>query len=173
MNRKFLWLVTAFLFACLHLAEAQQPKKVYRIGFLVNTGTPYQEAFRQRLRELGYVEGRSLIIETRYAHGKRDRLQTLAQELVALNVEIIVAGGPAVTAAAQTTKKIPIVAGSGVDLVGSGLVDSLAHPGSNVTGTTNIDIDLATKRLEILNESFPKISRVAVLMAGQSPIMMK
>jgi putative ABC transport system substrate-binding protein len=159
-------LAAVLLLAVAVIAEAQQPKKVHRIGFLVNTGTPYQEAFRQRLRELGYVEGQNLILDTRHAQGKQDRLPTLAKELVGLNVEVIVAGGPAVRAAAQATKEIPIVAGSGVDLVASRLVTSLARPGGNVTGTTNIDMDLTAKRLELLKETFPKIARVAILHGG-------
>lgn len=106
---KFLLVALAFSFTLtdFQLAEAQQSTKVRRIGFLMNTGTPYHEAFRQRLRELGYVEGQNLIVETRYAEGKRERLQGLATELVGLGVEVIVVGGPAVSAAAQATKKIP------------------------------------------------------------------
>jgi putative ABC transport system substrate-binding protein len=149
--------------------EAQQPTKVHRIGFLVNTGTPYHKAFHQRLQELGYVEGQNLIVETRYADGKQERLPSLAKELVGLSVEIIVAGGPAIAAAAKATDKIPIVAGSGTDLIASGLVASLAQPGGNVTGTTNIDMDMTTKRLELLKETLPKISRVAVLHGGAKP----
>ena len=165
---RFLLVALAFSFTLtdFQLAEAQQSTKVRRIGFLMNTGTPYHEAFRQRLRELGYVEGQNLIVETRYAEGKRERLQGLATELVGLGVEVIVVGGPAVSAAAQATKKIPIVAGSGTDLVASGLVASLARPGGNVTGNTNIDMDITAKRLELLKETFPKISRAAVLHGG-------
>jgi putative ABC transport system substrate-binding protein len=149
---------------------AQQPTKSHRIGFLVNTGTPYyQKTFYQRLLELGYVDGQNLIIETRRAEGKQEKLFGLANELVGLGVEIIVAAGPAITAAAKATKKIPIVAASGTDLVASGLIVSLARPGGNVTGTTNIDIDMSAKRLELLKETLPKIKRVAVLHGGARP----
>jgi putative tryptophan/tyrosine transport system substrate-binding protein len=101
------------------------------------------------------IEGQNLVVETRYAEGKQERLLGLAKELVGLGVEIIVAGGPAISAAAQATKTIPIVAGSGVDLIASGLVAGLAQPGGNVTGTTNLDMDMTAKRLELLKESFP------------------
>jgi putative tryptophan/tyrosine transport system substrate-binding protein len=148
------------------VAQAQQPTKIPRIGFLVNTGTPYFKAFHQRLRELGYVEGQNLIVETRYAEGKRERLPALAKELVGLGVDIIVAAGPAISAAAKATNKIPIVAGSGADLIAMGLAASLARPGGNVTGTTNIDMDMTAKRLELLKESVPKISRAAILHGG-------
>ena len=157
------------LLATVTTAEAQQPKKVHRIGLLRNTVAPFHEAFRQRLLELGYIEGHNLMIETRTAEGKLDRLPGLATELVQLGVDVIVAGGPAVDAAAEATKKIPIVAGSGADLVALGFVASLARPGGNVTGTTNIDMDMTAKRLELLKESFPKISRVAVLHGGAKP----
>jgi putative tryptophan/tyrosine transport system substrate-binding protein len=165
-KRVFCPALVIMLFALCLPADAQQAKTVRRIGFLVNTGTPYHDAFYQRLRELGYIEGQNLIVETRYAEGKQERLPGLAKELVGLGVEIIVAGGPAISAAAHATKTIPIVAGSGVDLISSGLVASLAQPGGNVTGTTNIDMDMTAKRLELLKKSFPKISRVAVLHGG-------
>jgi ABC-type uncharacterized transport system substrate-binding protein len=169
MNKVTLWLVAIFLVGAVEVVDAQQAKTIRRIGFLVNTGTPYQDAFYRRLRELGYVEGQNLIVKTRYAEGNQERLPGLAKELVGLGVELIVAGGPAISAAAKATNKIPIVAGSGVDLIASGHVASLARPGGNVTGTTNIDMDMTAKRLELLQESFPKISRAAVLHGGAKP----
>jgi putative tryptophan/tyrosine transport system substrate-binding protein len=169
MNKIICIALGTLILALCSTVQAQRPMKVHRIGFLMNTGTPYHNVFHQRLRELGYVEGQNLVIETRYADGKQERLPVLAKELVGLGVEIIVAGGPAISAAASATNKIPIVAGSGADLVASGLVASLAQPGGNVTGTTNIDMDMTAKRLELLKESFPKFSRVAVLHGGAEP----
>ena len=149
-------------------AEAQQSAKFARIGYLtsslgVNPHLP--EAFRQGLRDLGYVEGRNLVIENREAEGKADRLPVLAAELVALKVDVIVAapgtGGPRV--AMQATRTIPIVFIAAGDPVGSGLVTSLARPGGNVTGLSNLAPELVGKRLELLTQAVPGVSRVAVL----------
>jgi ABC-type uncharacterized transport system substrate-binding protein len=149
-------------------AEAQQSAKIARIGYLtsslgVNPHLP--EAFRQGLRDLGYVEGRNLVIENREAEGKADRLPVLAAELVALKVDVIVAapgtGGPRV--AMQATRTIPIVFIAAGDPVGSGLVTSLARPGGNVTGLSNLAPELVGKRLELLTQAVPGVSRVAVL----------
>jgi putative ABC transport system substrate-binding protein len=152
------------------IAPAQQPKKVFRIGYLAR-GNPTSEsarseAIRRGLRELGYIEGQNIAIEYRYAEGKIDRLPELAAELVRLRVDVIVAsGGQApIRAAMNATKTIPIVmAGQGTDPVAAGLIDSLARPGGNVTGLTNLNIDLGGKRLELLKEAVPKLARVAVL----------
>ena len=149
-------------------AEAQQPKKVPRIGVLVAGSnfhtSPSDEAFLQGLRELGYIEGQNIGIVYRFAEGKVERFADLAAELVHLKVEIIVAAGtPAVLAARQATRTIPIVMASTGDPVASGLVVSLAHPGGNVTGLSNQLSDVGRKQLEILHEAFPKVSRVAVL----------
>ena len=149
-------------------AEAQQPSKVPRIGFLSSFDTamesPTLEAFRLGLRELGYVEGKTIEIEYRYAEGKLDRLPDLAAELARLRVDVIVTrGSTGVKAAKQATNTIPIVAGSAGDLVGEGFVASLARPGGNITGSTNIATDLSGKRLELLKEAVPKASPVAVL----------
>ena len=128
---------------------------------------PTTEAFRQGLRELGYVEGQNIKIEYRWAEGKDERYAILAAELVSLGVDVIVAQGTQATVAAkQATNTIPIVVGGCGDLVGEGLVASLARPGGNVTGFTNIDPDLSAKRLQLLREIFPKVSRVAVLYHG-------
>ena len=128
---------------------------------------PNTQAFRQGLRELGYIEGQNISVEYRFAEGKDERYAILAAELVSLGVDVIlVQGTRAATAAKQATTTIPIVVGGGGDLVGEGLVASLARPGGNVTGFTNIDPDLSAKRLQLLREIFPKISRVAVLYHG-------
>ena len=152
------------------IAEAQQPKKVPRIGYLSSPDPAREstrsEAIRLALRELGYIEGQNIAIEYRYAEGKRDRHPELAAELVRLKVDIIVvAGGVAlIRAAKNATKTIPIVMmGTGSDPVEAGLVESLARPGGNVTGITNLTRELGGKRLELLKEAVPKVARVAVL----------
>ncbi len=125
---------------------------------------PYPEAFRQGLRELGYVEGQNIAIEWRFAKGKRKRLPGLAAELVKLKVDCIISGTTAATRAAKkATRTIPIVMGSGDDPIGRGLVASLARPGGNITVLSSSNLDLADKRIEFLKEAFPHISRVAVL----------
>ncbi len=151
--------------------EAQQAGKVYRIGFLdfrlrSTTTDPRFVAFRQGLSELGYVEGKNLVFEYRSAKGKRERLPEVAAELVRLKVDVIVtAGAPQVIRAAKrATRTIPIVLpGGSVDPVKAGFVDSLARPGGNVTGLTNLLAKVHPKRLELLKEAFPRISRVAII----------
>ncbi|MSP38543.1 MAG: ABC transporter substrate-binding protein [Deltaproteobacteria bacterium] len=148
-------------------AQAQQSKKIPRIGLLY-AGSPSTQAdrigaFRQGLRELGYVEGKNIIVEYRYAEGKFDRLPALADELVRLKVDIIVTGGePATRTAKEATVTIPIVMSQVGDPVGSGFVDSLAHPGGNITGLSTLAPELNGKRLELLKEIIPSLSRVAV-----------
>jgi putative ABC transport system substrate-binding protein len=149
-------------------AEAQQAAKIARIGYLATSlaASPHmQEAFRQGLRDLGYVEGRNVVIEYRDAEGKFERLPALAAELVALKVDVIVAadGTPPALAAKQATKTIPIVFAFAGDPVTSGLVTSLARPGGNVTGLTGLGPELVGKRLELLMQAVPGVSRVAVL----------
>jgi putative ABC transport system substrate-binding protein len=149
----------------------QQAKKIPRIGYLApaspSGSSASLEAFRRGLRESGYIEGRNIIIEYRWAEGKLDRLPELAAELVSFGVEIIVTvGTPPVLAAKQATNTIPIVAANADNLVELGVVASLARPGGNVTGSTRVDADFSAKRLELLRESFPKLSRVAVLSHG-------
>src|SRR5215470_4167974 len=153
------------------LAEAQPPPKIPRIGYLVagsaSGSAPLLEAFRQGLRELGYIEGKNIIIEPRWGEADYDRLPVLAAELVRLNVDIIVAAPtPPALAAYRTTKSIPIVVAHMSDPVEAGLVANLARPGGNVTGMRSLQAELAGKRLEVLKEAFPKISRVAVLGLG-------
>jgi len=152
------------------MAEAQQPKKVSRIGFLSDSRQPWDEAFRQGLRELGYVEGQNITIEYRYAEGKFERLPDLVGELVRLNVDVIVAGGSqAISAAKQSTTTIPIVMAVTADPVGSGFVASLARPGGNITGLTSLSPDLSGKRLELLKETVPRLTRVGILWNSGNP----
>jgi putative tryptophan/tyrosine transport system substrate-binding protein len=162
-------LVMAFVI-CGVAAEAQQPKKVSRIGYLSSfhpaSESDRSEGIRLALRERGYIEGQNIAIEYRYAEGKIDRAPELAAELVRLKVDIIVAAGGTgiIQAAKNATKTIPIVmTGGGSDPVEAGLVESLARPGGNVTGITTFARQLAGKRLELLKEAVPKISRVAAL----------
>ena len=145
-------------------ADAQQPKKIPRIGFLsARPGVdPLEEAFRQGLRDLGYIEGQNIVIEWRFAKGKADLFRDFAAELVRLKVDVIVTGTPpGVRAVKQATNTIPIVMVTG-DAVGSGLVSSLARPGGNITGLSFLGPEVRGKQLELLKEAFPKISRVVV-----------
>jgi putative tryptophan/tyrosine transport system substrate-binding protein len=159
--------LSALIFALSHLAEAQQPAKIPRIGILIgSSASSYSarvEAFRQRLRELGYVEGKNIVIEYRYAEGKLERLPDLAAELVGLKVDVIVTTGQAVLVAKKASPTLPIVFGAAADPVGAGLVSSLARPGGNITGLSLMAQDLDGKRLELLKEAFPKVARVAFL----------
>jgi putative tryptophan/tyrosine transport system substrate-binding protein len=161
-------LVAVVLLAVAVIAEAQKPARISRIGFLIAASASFYstrvEAFRQRLRDLGYVEGKNILIEYRYAEGKLERLPDLAAEVVRLRVDVIVTGGsPAIFAAKNATATIPIVFGAAAEPVGSGLVSSLARPGGNITGLSVMAPDLDSKRLEILKEAFPKIARMAFL----------
>ena len=150
-------------------AEAQQPGKIPHIGFL-SLSVANQEAFRQGLRDLGYIEGKNIAIESRTAANRADRLSVLAGELVDLKVDVIVAAGSqAVHAAQRTTKSIPIVMTSSSDPVGTGFVASLAHPGGNITGLSLVGPDLSTKRLEMLKEVVLGVSRVAVFWNPDDP----
>jgi putative ABC transport system substrate-binding protein len=147
---------------------AQQATTVYRIGRL-SPGSPrlvahLWEVFRQGLRELGYVEGQNLVMEDRYAEGGEERLRDLAAELVQLKVDVIVAeGGAAVRAAQHATPTIPIVMATTADPVGQGFIASLAHPGGNITGLSFLEAELPGKRLELLKETVPQSTRIAVL----------
>jgi ABC-type uncharacterized transport system substrate-binding protein len=158
--------VCALLFALCSSAQAQQPGKIPRIGYLSGNSaseSTRSEAFRQSLRELGYVEGKNIVIEWRYAEEKLDRVAALAAELVRLKVDIIVTAGPSLTRAAkEATVTIPIVMTNEGDPVGTGFVASLARPGGNITGLSTLSPELSGKRLEILKEVVPGLSRVAV-----------
>ena len=155
-------------------ARAQRPTKIPRIGSLFVTTPPAvsarREAFRQGLRELEYVEGKNIFVDYRYADGKTDRLPALAAELVRLQVDIIVtAGSPSTRAAKEATATIPIVMTRDGDPVGNGFVASLARPGGNITGLSTLNPELSGKRLELLRETVPKLSRVAVFGASTRP----
>jgi putative ABC transport system substrate-binding protein len=167
--RLLISVLCALLFALSFPAEAQQPTKIHVIGILMS-GSPEPrravlEAFRQGLQDLGYIEGKNIAIEYRFSEGRDERLPELAAELVQLKVDIIVTSGiPPPLAAKKATKTIPIVMGVVGDAIGTGLVDSLARPGGNVTGLTLLGPELGGKRLEILKETVPKLLRVAVLL---------
>ena len=177
MHKKILLLaLCSMLLAPCFPADAQQPKKVPRIAFLSTSDTAADsgrfDAIRQRLLELGYIEGQNITIEYRSAGGKLDRYREVAAELVRLKVDIIVAGGGTiyVEAVKNATKTIPIVmTGPGSDPVRAGVVDSLARPGGNVTGLTLLTRELGGKRLELLKEAVPKLARVAVLYDPANP----
>jgi putative ABC transport system substrate-binding protein len=172
-NLKFTILIGAMLFALCASASAQQPKKIARVGWLTvgsQSMIPERyEAFRQGLRDLGYIEDQNFVIVRSGAGGKVDRLADAAAELVRLNVDVIVTtGSTAVFAAKQATSTIPIVMTTG-DPLATGIITSLARPGGNITGLTNIAIDLAGKRLELLKETVPKLTRVRVLFNPADP----
>jgi putative ABC transport system substrate-binding protein len=160
--------------ASAHSAKAQLPTKIHRIGYL-SGGFPSAnalrtDAFRQGLRELGYVEGKNIVIEYRYPEGKPDRLPALATELVHLKVDVIITSGPSVTRAAkEATVTIPIVMTNDNDPVGNGFVASLARPGGNITGLSTLGRELSGKRLELLKQIVPRLSRAAVLGTSTSP----
>jgi putative ABC transport system substrate-binding protein len=175
MAKKMIVILTiAFAFVSIRCAEAQQPARILRIGYLTtNSSTvelPRVEAFRHGLRALGRVEGQNLAIEYRYTDGKFERLSDIAAELVRLNVDVLVAATTnAALAAKNATRTIPIFFIGVSDPIEAGLVDSLARPGGNITGLTNIAPVLSGKRLELLKETVPKLSRVAVLWDPQNP----
>lgn len=167
-------ILVAVILLTVAIAEAQEGKKISRIGFLGNS-TAALEAnlvgpFRQGLRDLGYIEGKNILIEYRWAEGKYERFPELIDELIHLKVEIIVtAGTPASLAVKKATTSIPLVMIAVGDPVGTGLIASLAHPGGNVTGLTSIAADLEGKRLELLREVVPTLSHVAVFWNPASP----
>jgi len=171
-TKVFGFALSTILFALCVFAEAQQPKKIPRLGFLSPTSDDSRvEAFRQGLRELGYVEGQNIAIEYRWADGKFDRLPDLALELVRLKVDVVVAVvTQASLAAKMATGTIPVVMIGVSDPVGSGLVVSLARPGANITGTSSMTAEIIGKQLELIKETLPKISRVAALWNPANPI---
>ena len=176
MNKKIFRLALIALLLALSVpADAQQTGKVPRIGILAPGSSTfptsaYHDSFRQGLRELGYIEGKNIFIEIRYAEGKQDQLSDFATELVKLKVDVIVtATRPGVLAAKNATSAIPIVFAAVGDPVRAGLVSSLARPGGNITGLSIIETELFGKRLEFLKETFPKITRVAHFRDATSP----
>ena len=167
-------LVVALSLDLAYFAQAQQPAKVPRIGYLVanfpSTNPARSEAFRQGLRELGYVEEKNIVIEWRYAEGKLDSLPALAAQLVRLKVDVIVTGGSIITRAAkEATVTIPIVMAQDPDPIGNGFVASLARPGGNITGLATLAPELSGKQLELMKEIVPRLSRVAVLGTSTRP----
>jgi putative ABC transport system substrate-binding protein len=175
MNRKiFSFALGAMLFALCSSVEPQQPKKVARIAYLAaspaSANAGRLEAFRQGLREIGYLEGENIVIEDRYADGKFDRLPGLAAELVRLRLDVIITAGPPVTRAVkEATATIPVVMAQDGDPVGNGFVASLARPGGNITGMSQLAPEISGKQLELLKETVPKLSRVAVLGTSTRP----
>jgi putative ABC transport system substrate-binding protein len=170
MRAKILvYALSVLILATIHLAEAQQATTIARIGYVTETGdlsspSPNLEAFRQGLRDLGYVEGKNIVIEFRSAQGKPDRIPSLVADLVQLKVDILVSqatGG--IRAAKQATKTIPIVMVTVQDPVATGIIDSLARPGGNITGLIRLTVELSAQRLELLKELVPGISRVGML----------
>ena len=172
-RRTFVAMFTAGIAAAPLAAEAQQAGRVYRIGFLSplsRSETDRQDAFRQGMREIGYVEGKDFVIEGRFAEGQYQRIPGLATELVRMKVDVIVAWGtPASIAVAQATSTLPIVILSVTDPVGSGLATSLARPGRNITGVSNLSRDLSGRLLELLIQVVPGISRIAALRNPLNP----
>ena len=166
--------VIVAMLASVCVTDAQQTKKVPRIGYISGTGDainqgPYVEALRQGLLKLGYVEGKHFTIEYRGAEGKLDQIPNLVNELVQLKVHVLIAPVPvAIRAAKQTTRTIPIVMVAGIDPVATGLVDSLARPGGNITGISTLSQDLNGKRLELLKEVVPQLTRVGILLDFES-----
>ena len=168
MNKVKLWLVAIFLVGAVEVVDAQQPKKVPRIGYLSLRTASSQErlldALRQGLRELGYIEGKNILIEYRFADGDASRLAPMIYETVRLKVDVIVSGGAGPTRLAkEATNTIPIVMAQDIDPIGNGFVASLARPGGNITGLSTLQSDLTGKRLELLKEGVPQLSRVAVI----------
>ena len=174
MNKKLVWFLTILFLAAGTFGEAQQPAKIPRIGYLAANSPSFiaarTEAFQQGLRELGYIDGKSIVIEYRYADGKADRLLSLATELIQLKVDVIVTVGPTATRPVKdATLSIPIVMAADSDPVGNGFVASLARPGGNITGLSILSPELSGKQLELLKEVAPRLSRVAVLGTSTNP----
>ena len=169
MNEKIAWLLATVLLTAVSHAEAQQPKRIPQIGYLsygsVEIEKSWLAVLQQGLRELGYLEGKNIVIEQRHAAGRSEKLPELLAELIRLKVDVLIAAGdPAAHAAKEATSAIPIVMVSSPDPVGTGLIASLAHPGGNVTGLSDFHAGVITKRFEVLKDVVPLMSRVAVLL---------
>jgi putative ABC transport system substrate-binding protein len=163
-RREFMILFGGAGMAVPMLARAQTAPRTYRIGILSLVQRPSEADLRQALRDLGYIEGRNLVYEARYAGGDADRMQTLAEELVRLKVDLIVtAGGPAAEAAKKATSTIPVVLWGAGDPVATGLVLNVAHPGGNITGVTELSTELTGKRMQLFKEAIPGLARVAII----------
>jgi putative ABC transport system substrate-binding protein len=176
-RKSFGLVIGSFILCVAYLAEAQQPADIPRIGFVHSAGTsanpfPQFNAFRKGLKDLGYVEGKTILIESRYAEGRLDRMPELVDDIVKQKVAVIVApNNVVIRAAREATKTIPIVMLSSVDPVAAGYVDSFARPGGNITGLAHLGRDLSAKRVELLKEMLPKMSRIGILwdVAGPGP----
>lgn len=172
MNAKLVVLLLATFFLAMgNIAGAQQPRKVPRIGYLGSSNASiWKETFRQALRELGYIEGENIQVEFRYIEGQQDKVPNFIAELLELQVDILVVSTlSSLRAAKQATKTIPIVMVTTNDPVATGIVDSLARPGGNITGVTRLTRELSGKRLELLKEAVPKLARVGVLWDAKGP----
>jgi putative ABC transport system substrate-binding protein len=173
---KLLSVILAALLFGFGVAEAQQPAKIPRIGYVSGTGSvsnpgPYVEALRQGLRDLGYTEGKDFVIEFRGAEGKVETVPSIVADLIQLKVDILVLPTiSALRAAKQATNTIPVIMVTQADPVALGLIDSLAHPGGNFTGITTLQRDLGGKRLELLKETVPKMSKIGILLATDEPV---
>jgi putative ABC transport system substrate-binding protein len=172
----FVLLVSTFIVGAVHLTDAQQTSKnLPRIGIIASTGapgtsSPWFDSFRLGLQDLGYVEGKNILIERRYAEGSLDRMPALVKELVQQKVDVILApNNVAIRAAKEATKTIPIVMVVSVDPVEAGYVESFARPGGNITGLANLGRDLSAKRVQLLKELLPKMSRVGILWDADGP----
>jgi putative ABC transport system substrate-binding protein len=174
-HTKSVLLLIGFVLASFQFAQAQQPAKIPRVGYVSATGDGsnqgvYVEALRQGLKELGYIEGKNISIEYRGAEGDTGRIPSLVVELVQLKVDVLVAPVlPAIRAAKEATRTIPLIMIISEDPVAAGLVDSLARPGGNITGLTRLQRQLGGKRLELLTQAIPQLTRVAVLRDAESP----
>ncbi|TMA87555.1 MAG: ABC transporter substrate-binding protein [Deltaproteobacteria bacterium] len=168
-NKIFVFVAGSFILGAVYLAEAQQPAKALpRIGLIASTGA--FESFQLGLRDLGYVEGKNILTERRYAEGRLDRIPGLVNELVQQKVDVIVAiNNVAIRAAKKATQTIPIVMVTSVDPVEAGYVESFARPQGNITGLANLGRDLSAKRVELLKQLFPKMSRVGILWDADGP----
>jgi putative ABC transport system substrate-binding protein len=173
VKEKFFFLVViSFILGAVYCAEAQQPAKLPRIGFISSTASDSAmfNAFRSGLTDLGYLEGKNILIEHRYAEGRLDRMPTFVHEFVQQKVEVIVAANNvAIRAAQKATKTIPIVMLTSIDPVDAGYVESFAHPGGNITGFAHLARDLSAKRVELLKELLPRLSRVGILWDADGP----
>ena len=175
MGKKRLLLLSFLFFTSFDLIHAQQSAKILRVGYLSGGNSPadnsiLNEAFRQGLRQLGYVEGKNIVIEWPYAQGKLDCVAVLAAELVRLKVDVIVTGGQGATRpASEVTSTIPIVMTQDPDPVRNGFVASLAHPGGNITGLSTLAPEISGKQMELLKEILPKLARVAVFGTSTNP----
>src|SRR5215831_10362177 len=176
MNTKFFWLITAILLVHIPPAGAQQLKKIPRIGYISVSGNANRpgrnvEAFREGLRDLGYEEGKNIIVEYRYTSAAPDKVSDFVTELVQGKVDALVSSSTgAIRAARQTTRTIPIIMISPGDPIETGLIDSLAHPGGNITGVSRFARELSGKRLEVFTELVPGLARVGVLAAAATRI---